>query len=63
VAQFVVSPTSMSAQHGQERLTKPAPAVRATGVADRGRARASGDSLSATGILPRAAGDASEKAR
>jgi hypothetical protein len=38
VARLVVSPTGVSAQHGRERLTGPAPAVRATGVAGRGRA-------------------------
>src|SRR5262245_46197446 len=38
VAQLVVSPTSVSAQHGRDRLTMPAPAGRATGVAGWGRA-------------------------
>src|SRR5262245_40259366 len=38
VAQLVVSPTSVSARHGGDRLTRPAPAVRATGDAGWGRA-------------------------
>src|SRR5262249_31139311 len=38
VAQLVVSPASVSAHHGRDRLTRPAPAVRATGVAGWGHA-------------------------
>jgi hypothetical protein len=38
VAQRVVSPTSVSGQHGRDRLTGPTPAVLATGVAGWGRA-------------------------
>src|SRR5262249_46215665 len=38
VAQHVVSPTRVSARLGRDRLTRPAPAVRATGVAGWGRA-------------------------
>ena len=38
MAQLVISPTCVAAQHGRDRLTRPAPAMRATGVAGCGRA-------------------------
>jgi len=44
-------------------LTRPALAGPATGVAGWDRARTSGNSMFAAGILPRPAGDASEKAQ
>jgi hypothetical protein len=55
VARLGVGPACVSAQHGRGWLTKPALAVRATGVAGWGPcgARTTGNSLSAAGILPR----------
>src|SRR5262249_13172674 len=62
---LVVSPTSVSGQHDRDGLTRPARAVRDGGRCPLGpgRARTSGDSPPAAGILPRPAGNANEKAR